>query len=445
MAFTHWPWCKSRQILRLVAATPGNALDRALPMPESDYEASHLRLAKEKLSETTADLRNANARLRALLDLNLSLVSLRDPAQLLGECCRGARELIGARHALLAIRDPNNGATPRVVTSGFATDIAAAIASAAIDRSVLGSVLAERRALRTAVSGRRRRLTAMPRGYPPVRSLLAVPVLSPGAAYGFIVLTDKLGTDAFGADDEWLLSVLAALVGRGYENGTFYVKLQRNAADQLQTLSRRLVEAQESERRQLSRELHDRVGQNLTALGINLDILRTEGSRERAELRARLDDSISLVEATADAIENVMAELRPPMLDDHGVLLALQWYAKQFAQRTGVDVAVRGLEPAQRAGQEIEITLFRIAQEALNNVAKHARASRVEITLEHSTAEVLLLVADDGRGFQLRDLPGPGRGIPTMRERAEAVAGRFEVQATPGGGTRVITRIPLLP
>ena len=151
----------------------------------------------------------------------------------------------------------------------------------------------------------------------------------------------------------------------------------------LSRVSKKVVEVQESERRQLSRELHDRVGQNLTALGINLDILKTLGSGDsRAELRARLEDSITLVEATSDAIENVMTELRPPILDEHGLLPALQWYAKQFSQRTGIDVTVRGEEPTRRPGQEIEITLFRIAQEALNNVAKHARAAHVDVELE---------------------------------------------------------------
>ena len=113
---------------------------------------------------------------------------------------------------------------------------------------------------------------------------------------------------------------------------------ERKAANErIQALSRHLVEVQESERKELSRELHDRVGQNLTALDINLDILKTQLSGDdRAELRSRLEDSISLVGSTADAIENVMSELRPPMLDTHGLLPALHWYAKEFSQRTAL-------------------------------------------------------------------------------------------------------------
>jgi NO-binding membrane sensor protein with MHYT domain/two-component sensor histidine kinase len=213
---------------------------------------------------------------------------------------------------------------------------------------------------------------------------------------------------------------------------------------ELSRANRKIVEVQESERQELSRELHDRVGQNLTALGINLDILRTQGlSQGRADLRARLEDSIALVEATADAIENVMTELRPPMLDDHGLLSALQWYAKQFSQRTGIEVTVRGEEPARRPGQEIEITLFRIAQEALNNVAKHARAAHVDLALEQSDTESVLSMSDDGVGFDPQALSGPGRGMATMRERAQSVGGYFEVRAAPNDGTRIMVRIPL--
>ena len=222
--------------------------------------------------------------------------------------------------------------------------------------------------------------------------------------------------------------------------------LRRSAAE-LQALSRQLVELQESERRQLSRELHDRVGQNLTALKINLDILQTGlASHGSDEVRARLADSAALLDATMDTIENVMSELRPPMLDDHGLAAALDWHARNFSMRTGIAVAVRGSEPFVRPSPQVEIALFRIAQEALNNVAKHARAHRVEIELDYSNGECVMSVQDDGIGFDgaaiASDKPKPGLGMVTMRERAQAVGGRFEVQALPGRGTQLTVRAP---
>jgi signal transduction histidine kinase len=434
------------EVFRIVDEALGARPEAARTAPTGDYDRRHLRLVTDKLFETVNELRTTNQQLNALVDLNLQLVSIRDPFQLLDAVCRGARELIGSRHGALAVRDLGNGGTTHLVTSGIAEKVTAGFDRPALDKGIFGTVIEERRAVRLNKTRRGRYVPGLPRGYPPVRCVLAVPIASSDTVYGWICLTDKLGADEFSAEDEVLLSQLAALAGRGYENGSFYIKLQRQSAEQLQTLSRRLVEVQESERRQLSRELHDRVGQNLTALGINLDILRTRGSGgDRAELRSRLDDSIALVEATADAIENVMAELRPPMLDDRGLLPALQWYAKQFTQRTRINVAVRGEEPTQRPGQEIETTLFRIAQEALNNVARHARATRVDVVLEQSGTECVLSIVDNGAGFDPQALSGPGRGIATMRERAQSVGGHLEVGAGPDGGTHISAGVPCLP
>jgi NO-binding membrane sensor protein with MHYT domain/two-component sensor histidine kinase len=217
---------------------------------------------------------------------------------------------------------------------------------------------------------------------------------------------------------------------------------QRTA--ELGRMNRRLVETQEVERRQLARELHDRVGQNLTALGINLDILRSRGKdREDAEVLARLDDSIALVDSTADAIDDVMAELRPPMLDDHGLFAALQWLANQVLRRTGIDVLVRGDDPAPRLAPEAEIALFRIAQEALNNIAKHARATRIMIELHVAGTECVLSVSDDGAGFDPQALLQRGHGLTMMRERAQSVGGHLEVRAAPGKGTEILIRMHL--
>jgi two-component system sensor histidine kinase UhpB len=197
----------------------------------------------------------------------------------------------------------------------------------------------------------------------------------------------------------------------------------------------------------LSRELHDRVGQNLTALSINLDMLSTSLTGDDcAEHRARLTDSSALLESTVDSIENVMAELRPPMLDDYGLLPALHWYAKHFSKRTGIEVAVTGAEGAERLAAETEITLFRIAQEALTNVAKHARAGHAEIALDHSGTHCVMTITDDGIGIDGANAPGhdrrPRLGMVTMRERAQAVGARFSVTTLPSGGTQVAIGIP---
>jgi signal transduction histidine kinase len=221
----------------------------------------------------------------------------------------------------------------------------------------------------------------------------------------------------------------------------------RASTEQLQAMSRRLVDVQESERRQFSRELHDRVGQNLTALSISVDILKSQISGNGSEaLRSRLNDAAALLESTSGAIENVMSELRPPMLDDYGLLPALQWYASEFSNRTGIQTTVGGDEGIGRLPQASEIALFRIAQEALNNVAKHAHAKCVKIALERVGSKFTMSISDDGVGLETASISASrrraGLGMVTMRERTQAVGGEFEIGAAPGHGTQITVRIP---
>jgi two-component system sensor histidine kinase UhpB len=221
----------------------------------------------------------------------------------------------------------------------------------------------------------------------------------------------------------------------------------RDSSVQLRALSRRLVELQESERRELSRELHDRVGQNLTALKINIDMLQPAlASQSNEEVLERVADSSALLESTMDAIENVVSELRPPMLDDHGLAAALDWHARKFSRRTGIAVAVHADEPAEQPAPQVQIALFRIAQEALNNIAKHAGARHAEIALDQEDGDCVMSVQDDGIGFDVGENASEksktGIGMVTMRERSQAVGGRFEVQALPERGTRLTVRVP---
>jgi PAS domain S-box-containing protein len=210
----------------------------------------------------------------------------------------------------------------------------------------------------------------------------------------------------------------------------------------LRALSRRLVQAEETERRRIARELHDQVGQNLSALNINLDIVL--GSLKDSPLKTRMEDSLKLVDGTLQSIETVMAELRPPLLDEYGLGAALAWYAEEYTQRTGVRVSI---EKPQDAGKglraEAAVALFRIAQEALNNVAKHAGAKLVRIWLSLEGDEVNLCIADDGGGFDVAQAPRGRWGMSTMRERAEAAGGRFMIDSVPGKGTIVRAAVPL--
>lgn len=216
--------------------------------------------------------------------------------------------------------------------------------------------------------------------------------------------------------------------------------------EQLRILSSRIVELHEQGRQALARELHDRVGQNLAALNINLGImLETLPDELKPLVEARLVDSQELVEATVDTITDVMAELRPPLLDDYGLLSALRFLAQQFRIRTGVDADVHGPKTFERISQQVEISLYRIAQEALTNLSKHAQASHALIELVETPEQIILTITDDGIGFtqgdRIETSDRPGWGMLTMRERAVALGGSLAVESAPGRGTRVTAAI----
>src|SRR6266850_1764044 len=223
----------------------------------------------------------------------------------------------------------------------------------------------------------------------------------------------------------------------------------RAAAASLQSLTRRLVQVEEAERRRIAGELHDRVGQNLSALNINLDIvLGALGESAPQDLRLRLRDSLGLVDGTLQTIEDVMAELRPPLLEEYGLGAALGWYAEEFAKRTNIAVEVQDLarERARQLRREAAVALFRIAQEALTNVAKHAQARRVWVRLEANPGELRLGIRDDGSGFDAEaaaQARATRLGMTTMHERVIAAGGSLRVESAPGKGTTLNVQVPL--
>ncbi len=220
----------------------------------------------------------------------------------------------------------------------------------------------------------------------------------------------------------------------------------REQREELRALAARLAGLEEMERLRLAQELHDQTGPSLAALGINLNLaltaLRSIGGDEGVS--RRIENAIELSEQVGRQVRRVMADLHPPVLDDYGLCAALQWYARRFSRQTGLDARVYGREIEPRLRPEVETALFRIAQEAMTNAAKHARASRVDLTLEQEDGRVRLTVVDDGVGFvpaRKRRSGQGGWGMVTMRERAAGVAGRLEVHSAPGQGTQVIVEV----
>jgi PAS domain S-box-containing protein len=213
-------------------------------------------------------------------------------------------------------------------------------------------------------------------------------------------------------------------------------ELARRAA-QLETMSRKLIEAQETERRAIARELHDDFGQVLTALRLNL--LRGDGNDP---------ETIALVDGATARMRDLAQWLRPPLLDERGLEASLSWYAEREAKRAGLQLRLAVVPFHKRPPVTLEAAAFRIAQEALTNVVRHAAASMVEIELAQVDRALRLVVRDDGRGFDVaaartRALDGQSQGLINMQERATLAGGDLDIASSPGGGTSIRVRLPL--
>ena len=213
-------------------------------------------------------------------------------------------------------------------------------------------------------------------------------------------------------------------------------RLLRTQAE-LKELSSRLLSAQEQERRSISRELHDEVGQSLTAL------LMEAGAAEAGQpaLQQRLQSIQRLAENSLSAVRNMALLLRPSMLDDLGLVPALQWQAKEVAKRTGIKVRVTAEDVADDLPDEHKTCIYRVAQEALNNSVRHAHARSVRIQVSGSNGAVRLMIQDDGDGFDARNTRG--LGLLGMAERVQHAGGAFQVESQPGGGATLSVTLPL--
>lgn len=222
---------------------------------------------------------------------------------------------------------------------------------------------------------------------------------------------------------------------------------------QLRALSARLVNVQEAERSRLGRELHDQAGQNLTALSLTLKLMRTElaaGEPDTgmvSQMTTRLDDASELVIQTTQRIRNVMDDLNPPALEEFGLAAALRGYVQRFTAHTGIPAGVSSSEPARRLAHPVELALFRIAQEALTNIARHAQAAQVWIKIEQTALLTRMVIGDNGVGMSLPlpdALPAaahPTWGLRIMRERAESVGSTLQVDSAPDRGTQIIVEV----
>src|ERR1700752_1796146 len=209
--------------------------------------------------------------------------------------------------------------------------------------------------------------------------------------------------------------------------------------------SRRLIEAQEGERRRMSVELHDQVGQILTAVKLNLHSLKQKCSSP--EILASIEDNVIVIDEAADQVRDLSVDLRPLLLDDFGLVVALRWYLDRQAKNSGLEAQFvsHSLSEDTRFACELETACFRIVQEAVTNVVRHAKAKRVSVILEVSGPDVIVWISDDGTGFDLKVLRSGSAtlGLRGMEERTQSLGGSISIDSAPQLGTEVCVRFPI--
>jgi signal transduction histidine kinase len=268
---------------------------------------------------------------------------------------------------------------------------------------------------------------------------LAVPLLAGEQLLGILTLEEKRSGDLYTQEDLELLTTLAHSATLALENARLHEERMAILRQQLA----QVTAAQEEERQRIARELHDGVGPALASLNIRLHTARK--LLERDQLTAEeVEELAELAQVNIQDIRRLIHDLRPAALDELGLMPALREYVARYQEEQGLEVALTLPEGGERLPAPVETALFRIAQEALNNVARHAQARRVEVTMARDRGGVTLHIADDGQGFDPQaPRLGTHLGLWSMRERVEQLGGRFEIESAPGAGTTARVIIPL--
>jgi len=401
------------------------------PFTEEDEELVVLLSSQAAVAVENARLYEAATRwskpLESLNEIANALVSETDLARTLDLVAVRLRELVGARIVLIALPAHEGGLVVRAI------DGAEGLVGRRLeqDGSKAGRVLDRGRSERVdsmiddleVDQELSRRLAA--------RSGLYVPMLLRDRPIGIIAAHDKDSADPRFSDED--LRLAEAFAARAAVAVDLSERVARDAL-------RRVVSAQELERRRLARELHDETGQALTSILLGLKSLEDAGSEsELAESTSRLRE---LVVTTLQDVRRLAVELRPKALDDFGLVPALERLVETFREQTGIEVDLEPRLGEERLPSDVETTLYRITQEALTNVVKHAHAKRVSIVLTRRDGSISAVIEDDGQGFQERQGSGNGLGLLGMQERVALVDGRLSVESSPGSGTTLSVEVP---
>jgi len=415
------------------------------------------------MSSSTSDQFGAgearwSARYEALLRAALDLAVEHDLDQILQRMVHSAAEVASARYAAMGVYDAS-GRIERFVHDGVDAETVTRIGHLPEGRGLLGEVIVADGPIRLTDLATDPRSCGFPQHHPEMHSFLGVPVRLGNRRFGNLYLTEKRGAGQFDAEDERLVVTLAAFAAAAIE-AALLVAAERERASALADLAAaeerarahrdmlaRVIAAQEAERARVARDLHDQIGQSLTSvlLGQRLVLDSLAGADpDLADARAHADEVRALVADALQEVRQLAFELRPTVLDDVGLVAAARRLATDLATRHRIDVrvALHGLHDDSRFPPDLETVVYRVVQEALTNVARHADASHATVSLVAGDGRLRAEVADDGVGFEPPGERPASLGLAGMVERASLVGGDVEIASTPAG-TTVALEVPL--
>jgi GAF domain-containing protein/anti-sigma regulatory factor (Ser/Thr protein kinase) len=275
-----------------------------------------------------------------------------------------------------------------------------------------------------------------------IKSVLVVPFVLKGKLLGVLSLNNIREKRMFTDSEIKLVQAIANQLAIAVENANL-MEISKKHSEELEKLSLQIINAQEEERKIIAGKLHDVVGQDLTALRLDLKMSKQEIPEQFTRIRDRLEEGERLAKQALESVRNLTMDLRPPILDDFGLASAIRWYVDGFSRRTNIKVVLKLQELDCKLPPEFETAIYRAIQECLTNVAKHSEASRVNISLDKKNEHLQIMVQDYGIGFE----PGifhftSGFGLFRLKEKTELLGGKFKINSKKGKGTRVVIIFP---
>jgi signal transduction histidine kinase len=426
--------------LQYVAEALESGVEQIPARTSADLQQRHLRVVTDKLAKKEEQLEASNSQLTALLSLGPQLIQERDLDRLLQKFCRTALAMLQARHIAVAIQESDKPCVYLHASEG-ALELPIRYLPFPKDKLPLGNSLEERGVVRLPDLADQARHLGLAVPCPQMRPVLAVLLASRARPIGTLYFIETIGREEFSEDDERIGTMLAALLAMSLENDEQFQRVKELAAHQ--------EGVREEERARIALEIHDELGQSLTGLKLDLAWLKTglakQGSSDPGSALAdRIGEMSGAIDAIIRAMRRIATELRPPVLDQLGLVAAIEWQAQDFQKRTGIRCTVKA--PAARVvlDQKRSIAVYRIFQEALTNVARHAEASQVTIELRMVEDHLVLEVGDNGKGMkQPPSRQGRSLGLLGMNERVTSLGGFQQIAASEGRGTRIASWIPL--